>query len=192
MGADGKDGFAYIFGSETASENDFVCRGGSLRDGPVERFPCTAEFAALRGVEKKVGGAVEFSEIGARKTGPDAKSFNDGKFVFEIGDLFGRFVAVELHGSELKCVGEIDDDFRFPIDEDADGLGGAGEFAANIPGIGGGDGSRGLFVEIESQGVSAEFFGEAGVLCASDAADFDERAHGVAALAMKRFARTER
>jgi hypothetical protein len=29
-------------------------------------------------------------------------------------------------------------------------------------------------------------------LCASDAADFDERAHGVAALAMKRFARTER
>src|SRR3981189_2953132 len=74
-------------------------------------------------------------------------------------------------------MGDIHDHFWLPVDEDAYGFGGRGKFSANVQSGGGGDGARGFIVEIETQGIGAEFFGETGVLCAGDAADFDKRGH---------------
>jgi len=175
VGANGEDGFADVFGSEAAGENYFVRRGSFLGDGPIEGFACTAELILFRsGVEKEVGRAAEPFEIRHGKTRADAKSPDDGEIVLEIVDLLRRFVPVKLDAGQLEGVDKIHDDFGLPVDKDADGFGGQSQFAADVPGVGGGDGARGFFVEIEADGVGTEFFGEAGVLRAGDAADFYE------------------
>src|SRR5207244_13343103 len=81
---------------------------------------------------------------------------------------------------------EIEDHFRVPVDENADGLGGGSEFAANVPSVSGRNGAWRFFVKIEAEGPGAEFFGEAGVLRAGDAADFDEGGHRVRVLLLRR------
>jgi len=178
VGADGEDGFADVFGSEAACENDLVFCRRSLRDGPVERFAGAAELFFFRGcVEKEVGRAAESSEIGHGKTGADAKSSDDRQIVLEIVQLLRRFVSVELDAGQLECVDKIHNDFGFPIDEDADCFRGWKHFAANVPGVSGSDRARRFFIEIEANRPGTELFGEARVLRASDAADFDERRH---------------
>ncbi len=99
VGADGEDGFTDVFGSEAAGEDDFVFRGGFLRDGPIERLARTAELIFFRsGIEKEARSAAESSEIGHGKTGADAKSPDDGQIVFEIVELLRCFIAMELNG----------------------------------------------------------------------------------------------
>src|SRR5205823_14776492 len=136
------------------------------------------------GIEKEIGRAESF-EIGHRKTGTDTEGLDHRQIVLEIVELLGGFVAVKLDAGQLERVDKIHDDFGLPVDENADGLGGRSEFAANFPGVGGSHGARGFFVEIHADGPSAEFFGEAGVLRASDAANFDESGHKVNALVVR-------
>ncbi len=85
------------------------------------------------------------------------------------------FVAVELDCAETQRFCQRDNRCGIPVDEDADGGNERGEFAENFPGIGGGEAARTLFIEVEAEGVGAEFDGEAGVFEAGDAADFDAR-----------------
>src|SRR5439155_25425926 len=158
-----------------AGEDDFVFCGGPLRNRPVERLARTAELVFFRGgIEEEIGRAAESFEIGHGKTGVDAKSPDDGQSVLETVEMLRRFVAVKLDGGQLECVDKIHGDFGLPVDKNADGLGGGSEFAANVPGVGGSDGSGGFFVKIQPDRPSAEFFGETGVLRASDSADFHE------------------
>src|SRR5882757_6407894 len=103
--ANGEDGFADVFGSEAAGENDFVFCGGSLRDRPGESLAGTAELVFFcGGIEEEVGRAAESFEIGHGKTGTDTKGLADGQIVLEIVEMFWRFVAVKLDASQLECV----------------------------------------------------------------------------------------
>lgn len=172
-GSDGEDGSPDVFRSEAAGEDDamgFCCPRG---DGPIESLARAAEFGAYCGIEKKARGAAEFLEIGHRESGGDAKRLDHGKIVFKIGQLFWRFVAMELYGVQLKRVRKVQDDFRFPIHKNADGLGGRVKRLADFPSIGRSDGTRRFLVEIEAQSIGAEFFSQARVLSTSDTADFD-------------------
>ncbi len=87
---------------------------------------------------------------------------------------------------------EVHHDLGSPVHEDSDGLHGRRKFAANVPGVGGSDSAWGFFVEIQADGPGAEFFGETGVLRASDSADFDEGGHKVRVLLLERNAWTLR
>jgi len=107
------------------------------------------------------------------KPGPMRKALMTGESVLEIVELLRRFVSVKLDAGQLERVDKIHDHFRFPIDEDADGFGGGSEMLANFPSVGGSDGALRFFVKIQADGVGAEFFGEAGILRAGNAADFD-------------------
>src|SRR5215470_562220 len=92
IGPDGEDSFADVFGREAAGEDDFVFRGGFLRDGPIECFARSAELVLFRGaIEKEVGRTSESFEIGYGKTQADAKGFDDGQIILEIVELLERF-----------------------------------------------------------------------------------------------------
>src|SRR5438132_4641866 len=122
--ANGEDSFADVFGREATGENDFVFCGGSLRDRPVERLARTAELVFFRsGIEEEIGRAAESFEIGHGKTGTDTNSLDDGQIVLDMVVMFWRFVAVKLHCHQLHRMREIEDHFRVPVDENADGLG---------------------------------------------------------------------
>jgi len=172
-GSDGEDGCADVFRSEAAGEDDAMGFCGARGDGPVESFARASEFGAHCGIKQKAGGAAKFLEIGHGESGSHAKRLDDSKIVFEIGQLFWRFVAMELYGVQLKRVRQVHNDFRFPIHKNADGFGGQVKRLADFPGIGRSDGTRRFLVEIKAQGIRAESFGEASVLSTSDTADFD-------------------
>ena len=173
VGAGGDNGFSDIFRREAAGENDAMRFCSSPGYGPIEGLAGAAELIAHRGVEEKRGRSAEPTKLRHRKAWADAEGLEHWQIILAVGDLLGRFVAVQLDRSQFESVYERDDEIRSPVDENTDCFGGRFERFTNLPRVGGRDYTRRLFVEIEADRPGAEFLGEACVLSAGNAADFD-------------------
>ena len=163
VGADDADGFADIFGRETAGEDDAIGLRGNAGEVPVGGGACAAEVSGLRGVDQKSGSGTKFRICGRGSSLPQAQSLDDRHLLGNGVDDVRGFVAMELRNGNVQRLTERHDRLRFPIHKNTDGGDKWRQAADQAPRRRRAKAARALRVEIQADGVGAEFGGEFGV-----------------------------
>lgn len=178
VGADGLDGVGDVFDFESAGEDDgfggFLFEG--VGEGPVEGLASAAVLGS-RAVKKK---GIDFVVVGIGFFffKGKAKGFDGAERVHPVAE-FGKFVSVKLPNVDAHLLVETLDVGDGKVDNNGDALdegwNTGDEFRENI----GTNVAGALVVEVEADGVGAEFDGGLDVFVVGHAANFDFHAGGI-------------
>ncbi len=165
--------FGDIFGREAAGKDDPVGLRDETGEVPVRKSASAAKLPGLRGVDEQArsGTVLRVSRRGGSL--PDAQRLQNLDVFGDLVNSFRRFVAMKLRGVEMQGAAKRDNGSRFPVDEDSNNGHERRHAIANVGGSGWSDRARALLVEVEADGVGAEFDGESGIFELGDSTDFD-------------------
>ncbi len=170
---DDADSFGYIFGSESAGEDDALSLRGGASEVPIAGGAAAAVLAGSRGIEEECRSATKAGKFERGGSLPQAQGFDDGQAAGDGVDDLRGFIAVELRGGEAQGFAESDDRGLRPVDEDADRSDEGRKPAKYFRRGEGSDAARAAFIEIQTYGVGAEIGAEFGVFPFGDTTDFE-------------------
>jgi hypothetical protein len=173
VGTNDADGFGYVFGRESAGEDDALGLRGAASEVPVAGGAAAAVLAGSGRIEEEGRSAAKAGKFGRSSSLPQAQGFDDGQAAGDGVDDLWSFIAVELRGREAQGFAESDDGSLRPVDEDADGSDEGRKPAKYFRRGEGSDAARAAFIEIQPNGMSAKIGAEFGVFPFGDATDFE-------------------